>query len=224
MLTDTGARPDAATLNHNQGLVHDAAMRAMEDTQMFLDTCGAGGTGKSHTINAIIKSAKDKFGEEGNHVVVIAPTGAAASQFTGGKTIHSFLKLGGNRKKRKKQLMQQKYAQLGETAAQDLERELADVKLIVIDEKSMVGRGMMEAIDRRLKQARPNAKDQPFGGISIMIAGDFRQLPPVGNSLRGRAVEPSIFSIADYSDGGAVLLCLRDGNAKGATPCMLIST
>ena len=40
----------------------------------------------------------------------------------------------------------------------------------------------MEAIDRRLKQARPAARDQPFGGISIMIAGDFRQLPPVGDS------------------------------------------
>ena len=188
VLADTGARPDVSTLNHNQRLVHDAAMRAMEDKQMFLDTCGAGGTGKSHTINAIIKSAKDKFGEEGKHVVVIAPTGAAASQFTGGKTIHSFLKLGVNRKKQKKELRQQRFAQLGETAAQDLERELADVRLIVIDEKSMVGRGMLEAIDRRLKQARPSAKDQPFGGISIMIAGDFRQLPPVGDSplfLRG---------------------------------------
>ena len=75
-----------------------------------------------------------------------------------------------------------------------LERELADVKLIIIDEKSMMGRGIMEAIDRRLKQARPAARDQPFGGISIMIAGDFRQLPPVGDSplfLRGENANTS---------------------------------
>ena len=37
----------------------------------------------------------------------------------------------------------------------------------------------MFQIDSRLKQARPAHRMTPFGGISIMLAGDLRQLPPV---------------------------------------------
>ena len=182
VLEEDRSRLDVNSLNRNQKWVHDAAMSAMSGGQKLIDVCGGAGTGKSYTVNCIIKSAKEKFGEEGNHVAVIAPTGAAASQFTGGKTIHSFLKLGVKKRKKKQQAVKNKYGNLSDTAAQDLERQLDGVKLIVIDEKSMMGRPMLEAIDRRLKQARPRARDQPFGGISIMIVGDFRQLPPVGES------------------------------------------
>ena len=71
---------------------------------------------------------------------------------------------------------------MDEAAAQILEMELSNLKLIIIDEKSMMGKARLHVIDRRLRQARPAKKDTAFGGISIMIAGDFRQLPPVGDS------------------------------------------
>lgn len=43
----------------------------------------------------------------------------------------------------------------------------------------MTGFARLYQIDSRLRQARPAKRDQPFGGISVMIAGDLRQLPPV---------------------------------------------
>ena len=43
----------------------------------------------------------------------------------------------------------------------------------------MVGRRMLALVDLRLRQAFPNCKNQVFGGRSIILVGDFGQLPPV---------------------------------------------
>ena len=167
---------DINSLNREQRWVYRTAVEAMKnpDQQKLMDVCGGAGTGKSYTINAILQWAK----ENGCRVQVIAPTGAAASQFVGGKTIHNFLKLTVSKKK-KKEKEHEDFQELGPDQAQTLERDLKDVRLIIIDEKSMMGKNRLEQIDSRLKQARPQHKDKPFGGISLLIGGDFKQLPPV---------------------------------------------
>ena len=43
----------------------------------------------------------------------------------------------------------------------------------------MVGRRMFSAIDKRLREAFPKSKNEPFGRRSIILFGDFGQLPPV---------------------------------------------
>ncbi len=43
----------------------------------------------------------------------------------------------------------------------------------------MVGRKMLTLIDMRLRQAFPKHQDQPFGNRSVILIGDFGQLPPV---------------------------------------------
>lgn len=45
----------------------------------------------------------------------------------------------------------------------------------------MVGLGRLSQIDARLRQAKPEAADTPFGGVTILLAGDLRQLQPVGD-------------------------------------------
>jgi len=50
---------------------------------------------------------------------------------------------------------------------------------LVIDEKSMVGRRMLALIDLRLRQAFPEHQNHVFGGRSVILVGDFGQLPPV---------------------------------------------
>lgn len=57
-----------------------------------------------------------------------------------------------------------------------------DVKLLILDEKSMVGHRQMGRLDRRLRQAFPHAKDEILGRVPTVIFGDFAQLPPVGDS------------------------------------------
>ena len=74
-----------------------------------MDVCGGAGTGKSYTINAILQEAKIR----GHGVQVIAPTGSASSQFLGGRTIHSYLKLPVIKGKDKS-----KFDNLGEVQAQ----------------------------------------------------------------------------------------------------------
>ena len=45
----------------------------------------------------------------------------------------------------------------------------------------MIGKKRFYQIDHRLREAFPRAADVPFGGRSILLAGDLRQLPPVGD-------------------------------------------
>lgn len=54
-----------------------------------------------------------------------------------------------------------------------------DLKLLIIDEISMVGARTFHYIDQRLKQIFHTVK--PFGGLSVILVGDFKQLKPVGD-------------------------------------------
>ena len=55
------------------------------------------------------------------------------------------------------------------------------LKLIIIDEISMVSSQMLLDVNRRLQQIFESRK--PFGGISVVVVGHLRQLPPVGGRL-----------------------------------------
>ena len=68
---------------------------------------------------------------------------------------------------------------LNSNKLKQLQERLKDVTYFIIDEKSMVGRRMLRLIDTRLRQAFPNHKNESFGRRSIIMFGDFGQLPPV---------------------------------------------
>ena len=57
---------------------------------------------------------------------------------------------------------------------------LFDLQVLIIDEISMVGSKMISYIDSRLKQMINN-REAAFGGISVIVFGDLRQLRPIGN-------------------------------------------
>ena len=88
------------------------------------------GTGKSYVINAILQQAKLRYPSQ-QVVQIVSPTGAASKQFTGGKTIHSYLKLLVSKTKGK----EKSFEELTEAKAQQLERDLANLRLLIIDEK-----------------------------------------------------------------------------------------
>jgi ATP-dependent exoDNAse (exonuclease V) alpha subunit len=127
-----------------------------EDGHLFVT--GRAGTGKSTLLRAL----RDMITQE---AVVLAPTGLAAVN-VGGQTIHSFfgfpprlIRPDDIRRSRNGRLMRR-------------------LKLIIIDEVSMVRSDLMWAIDQslRLNRGRPR---EPFGGVRLLLFGDLHQLPPV---------------------------------------------
>ncbi|XP_018493750.1 ATP-dependent DNA helicase PIF2-like [Galendromus occidentalis] len=54
----------------------------------------------------------------------------------------------------------------------------ADIRIVFIDEISMIGAGIFHTINERLKNITMQ-HDVPFGGMDIIFSGDLRQLPPV---------------------------------------------
>ena len=60
-----------------------------------------------------------------------------------------------------------------------LQQSFSEVKYLIIDEMSMVGRKTCGQVDRRLRQAFPHHCQEVFGGRSCLLFEDFGQLSPV---------------------------------------------
>ena len=133
--------------------------------------CFTLGTGKSFLIKCIRKYMSDTLSP--SSVVVCAPTGTAAFNIAG-RTVHSVFSL-------PVPIPSHTLKPLQSQGLLAFQQRLGDVKLIIIDEMSMIGRRMLRCLDLRLRQVHPRNADRPFGGISVCLFGDFGQLPPVGD-------------------------------------------
>ena len=123
---------------------------------------GTAGTGKSYLINCL------RLVLLGDSVKVAAPTGVA-SFIIEGRTLHSLLHLP----------VRGDFKEMEGNNLQKMQEELSSTKYLIIDEMSMVGRKVFGMIDRRLRQAFPCKSQTVFGGCSVLLFGDFGQLPPV---------------------------------------------
>ncbi|KAJ5245614.1 hypothetical protein N7489_005710 [Penicillium chrysogenum] len=54
-----------------------------------------------------------------------------------------------------------------------------DIRYLIINEKSMVGLDMLLWIEQRCREIFPRSRDRYFGGLNVLLVGDFFQLPPV---------------------------------------------
>ena len=105
---------------------------------LCMNVDGTAGTGKSFLIAAVCTALKDlaqQHGMTSNPVVRLAPTGISAFGIQG-YTIHAGLSIPAK-----------KWSPLSTGAKQRLQQCWKDYKLIIIDEKSIVGRGLMGKID-----------------------------------------------------------------------------
>jgi len=135
---------------------------------------GTAGSGKSYTIRAIKKVAKNLLGlvEASKRIAFIAPTGTATFNIRGTGTAHSYLKLPVN-------TTFDKLPSNGE-AIKRLEEKAGQLWMLIMDERSMTGAKALSFIDERLKQATGRVT-LPFGGISLVCVGDDGQLIPIGD-------------------------------------------
>ncbi|KAF4697283.1 hypothetical protein FOZ60_009905 [Perkinsus olseni] len=131
---------------------------------------GVGGTGKTALISTVVKVCLEKYGE--GSFMVLAPTGKAASLLPFGVTLHAGLKL-------PVPLTESTFEPLEGEALAALQDSARDLRLVIIDEISMVGCRFIAAIDSRLKQMRPDHRASLFGGVVTVLSGDMGQLPPV---------------------------------------------
>jgi len=129
---------------------------------------GSAGTGKTYLLNLYTQYLKERR----VYPTVVAPTGIAASHL-GGQTIHSFFALGIRENIDEgyvEFLMEKKY----------LKTRFSKLKLLIIDEISMVSPELFSAMDLVLRGFK--GTDAPFGGVQVVISGDFFQLPPVSKT------------------------------------------
>jgi ATP-dependent exoDNAse (exonuclease V) alpha subunit len=136
----------------------------------LLNVDGTAGTGKSFLIDAISRLLEDQ--QSISPLRRLAPTGVAAFNIKG-QTIHSALAL-------PTALRSAGTFQIPDAQLHRLQADWSPVRYIIIDEKSMVGLHMLAIIDHRLRAIFPTC-DLPFGGRSVLLFGDFGQLPPVGD-------------------------------------------
>ena len=64
----------------------------------------------------------------------------------------------------------------------DMQQKFKDIGLLIIDEKSMIGQKIFHMVDMRLREIYPHRREEAFGGLSVILIGDWKQLPPVGDS------------------------------------------
>jgi len=144
-----------------------AVFASIETTRDNLFVTGRAGTGKSTLLNHLSNNTSKQ-------IVICAPTGVAALN-VGGQTIHSLFRL-----------------PIGVIADHELEQSdqlrklLNSIETLVIDEVSMVNSDLLDAIDRSLRQARQR-KNEPFGGVQVVLFGDPYQLAPVPGDPDERA-------------------------------------
>jgi ATP-dependent exoDNAse (exonuclease V) alpha subunit len=135
---------------------------------------GSAGTGKTYTLNQIIKELK----RQGKRVATTASTGIASTHLNG-TTIHSWAGIG---IKEPKQLTTDELFKLKNNFFTKSRIKNADV--LIIDEISMLHDYRLDMVDEVCRFVRGNA-DEPFGGLQIIACGDFFQLPPVTKGGKG---------------------------------------
>ena len=136
----------------------------LEPPQLLLHVDGRGGTGKTVallTVSARLQELAAMNGKQ-NPVFRAAPTSVAAYGIKG-RTLHSLLHL----------LVRGKMSDLSTATLQSLQALFRDCCFLVIDEKSMMDLRIFLLIDDWLWVIFPATSHQPFGGINVLICGDF---------------------------------------------------
>ncbi|OAP62738.1 hypothetical protein AYL99_01965 [Fonsecaea erecta] len=146
-----------------------AVVKAVMDEGKSVFFTGSAGTGKSVLMRAIISKLKHKYRKDPDRIAITASTGLA-SCILEGQTLHSWSGIG-----------------LGKEPAPELVKKIRRnqksrqkwlrTKVLIIDEVSMVDGLLFDKLEQVARTIRNNGR--PFGGIQLVVTGDFFQLPPV---------------------------------------------
>jgi ATP-dependent DNA helicase PIF1 len=174
--------------------LQQVAFDAMLDRKSVFVT-GEAGTGKTEVIKRFIR-------ERGREGLALTSTTGTSALNIGGVTLHSYLGLGLGRQSVDalvSKVFMRKY----------LRQRWVDLRCLVIDEISMLSSELFDKIDAIARRVRRSSR--PFGGIQLVVSGDFLQLPVV-NSTK------FTFEAAAWKDAIDVIVVLRENVRQNADP------
>ena len=168
-------------MNAHQKLAFDVIFKTLFDyteqktsfTPLRLIVAGTAGSGKSYLIKCLVRAIRLHFNSN-KSVQVLCPTGNSANLISG-VTIHRFLKIPTSRKSNTLSPPQ------GKTAEQ-LQDNLSGVKVLLVDERSLVGAKTLGWMEFMCKWGVNNESlsESSWGGLPVVVLlGDDIQLPPV---------------------------------------------
>ncbi|KND49516.1 MAG: ATP-dependent DNA helicase PIF1 [Parcubacteria bacterium C7867-008] len=130
---------------------------------------GEPGSGKTHTVNAYVQWLR----ERGIEPSVTASTGIAATHIQG-MTIHSWSGIG------VKEFLSE--ADIDAIASKEhVVRRIQRTNVLIIDEVSMLSGAVLTMVDSVCREVR-HRPDDAFGGMQVVLVGDFFQLPPISRN------------------------------------------
>lgn len=130
---------------------------------------GSAGTGKSFLLHTIISELRAL-----NKVVAVTASTGIAAEHIGGTTLHTFSGLG-------VPVVKSDFNRM--TDSRNVAR-WQEVDVLIIDEISMVSGEFFDGIEAQVAQiryAQNGNRYLPFGGVQLIVCGDFFQIPPVVN-------------------------------------------
>lgn len=161
------------------GIVYDDLQKCaikMALSEGFLVLTGGPGTGKTTTLNAIIKILQ----RNGQRVFLAAPTGRAAQRMT---------ELTGNEAKTLHRLLEVAWDREDKPVFGKNEKNLLKCEALIIDEMSMVDVNIFESVLRALPV-----------GCRLILVGDSDQLPSVGaGNVLGDLVESGVLPVVSLN-------------------------
>lgn len=168
---------------------------------------GAAGAGKTYLLNRFIRHLKDR----GIAVAVTASTGIAATHLQG-TTIHSWSGIGVKDAVTQKDLEKL----FGDSR---IKRNYKNARVLVIDEISMLHPHQLDMVDTIARYIR--GREEPFGGIQLVLCGDFFQLPPVSRSPEGGETRFA-FEAASWQQGNFFTCYLQEQHRQGDDPLLTV--
>lgn len=142
---------------------------------------GEPGSGKTHTVNKFVAWLRN----QGIEPAITASTGIAATHIHG-MTIHAWSGIG-----IRTMLSEADVDQIA--SKEHVSRRIQKTTTLIIDEISMLSAPVLSMVDMVCREVKRNSL--PFGGIQVVLVGDFFQLPPIGrgNDRPAFAFESSVW-------------------------------
>jgi len=171
---------DEMQLYPEQAAAFDAVCRSLDDTThagpnvFYID--GPGGTGKTYLYTKLLRYVR----AGGRIALAVSMSGIAALLLDGGRTAHSRFRL--------PVPLPLDGVSCNVRPNSVLANLLRDAALIVWDEAPTTPKAALVAVDDLLRDLMGNM-DAPFGGKTVVLGGDFRQIPPILRRVDEKALK-----------------------------------